>query len=86
MAPLREAVLGEGKGEVAPLSVWAENLSKHLNPAAQPGEVRTLIFHPYMLALDEDRMQLFERFIAELARQDNVATARCADIAALQDA
>ena len=84
MAPLREAVLGEGKGGVAPLSVWDDNLSKHLNPAAQPGEVRTLIFHPYMLALDEDRMKLFERFIGDLAGQDDLATARCADVAARQ--
>ncbi len=86
MAPLREAVLGGGKGAVGPLSVWADNLAKHLNPAAQQDEVKTLIFHPYMLALDEDRMQLFEQFIADLARQGDVATARCADIAALQHA
>lgn len=82
MTPLREAVLGEGKGAVAPLSVWADNLAKHLGPAAQQDEVKTLIFHPYMLALDEDRMQLFETFIGDLAHQNDVATARCADVAA----
>lgn len=82
MAPLREAVLGSGKGAVASLSVWEETLAHHLKPTVPTSTARTLIFHPYMLALDEDRMQLFETFIADLAHQDDIGTARCADVAA----
>jgi hypothetical protein len=70
-----------GSDQLLSLYDWQAALEKVVGEELTQGECYTLIFHPYLLGLDDKRYDVFSGFLDSLARSEGLWIAPCAQIA-----